>query len=63
MRVNRADLGPLKKLAEGGFGKVYRVPSTTTCRVTQSAIAYKEFTKEKAEQAQRPRTRSRSATC
>ena len=50
MRVNRASLGPLKELAEGGFGKVfhaeqYRLPGDA------SAIAYKEFTKKVAEQA------------
>ena len=50
MRVNRASLGPLKELAEGGYGKVYhaeqyRLPGDP------SAIAYKEFTKQVAEQA------------
>ena len=50
MRVDRASLGPLKELAEGGFGKVfhavqYHLPGDP------SAIAYKEFTKEVAEQA------------
>jgi hypothetical protein len=51
MRVSRASLGPLKELAEGGFGKVYhaerfRLPGDS------SAIAFKEFTTQVAEQAQ-----------
>jgi len=50
MRVNRASLGPLKELAEGGYGKVYhaeqfRLPHDS------SAIAFKEFTTQVAEQA------------
>jgi hypothetical protein len=50
MRVNRASLGPLKELAEGGYGKVYqaerfRLPGDS------SAIAFKEFTTQVAEQA------------
>jgi hypothetical protein len=50
MRVNRASLGPLKELAEGGYGKVYhaeqfRLPGDS------SPIAYKEFTAQVAEQA------------
>src|SRR5579863_5768440 len=50
MRVNRVGLGPLKELAEGAYGKVYhaehyRLPGDS------SAIAYKEFTKQKADQA------------
>lgn len=51
MRVNRADLGPLKELAEGGYGKVYhakqyRLPGDS------SEIAFKEFTTNVDEQAQ-----------
>jgi serine/threonine protein kinase len=51
MRVNRASLGSLKELAEGGYGKVYhaerfRLPGDS------SAIAFKEFTTQVAEQAQ-----------
>jgi serine/threonine protein kinase len=50
MPVNRAALGPLKELAEGGYGKVYeakqfRLPGDS------SAIAFKEFMTEVAEQA------------
>jgi hypothetical protein len=51
MRVNRAGLGPLKEIAEGGYGRVYhaeqyRLPGDP------SAIAYKEFfPKHAAEQA------------
>lgn len=50
MRVNRAALGPLKELAEGGFGKVhlakqYHLPGDP------SEIAFKEFTSQVAEQA------------
>ena len=50
MRVNRASLGPLKELAEGAFGKVYHarryhLPGDS------SAIAFKEFTKQVADQA------------
>lgn len=50
MGVDRASLGPLKELAEGGFGKVfhaeqYHLPGDP------SAIVYKEFTKKVAEQA------------
>ena len=50
MRVNRADLGPLKKIAEGAYGKVYyaeqyRLPGDP------SAIAYKEFKEQRTEQA------------
>jgi serine/threonine protein kinase len=50
MRVTRSTLGPLSFLAEGAFGKVYRVdrfrlPGDST------ALAFKEFTSEQAEQA------------
>jgi serine/threonine protein kinase len=51
MGINRASLGPLKEIAEGGYGKVYhaerfRLPGDS------SAIAFKEFTTQVAEQAQ-----------
>lgn len=50
MRVSKTQLGNLKPLSEGGFGKVYRVaayhlPSDPT------DLAYKEFTTDVAEQA------------
>lgn len=50
MRVNRAALGHLKELDEGNYGKVYHaehyhLPGDS------SAIAFKEFTKQVAEQA------------
>jgi hypothetical protein len=50
MRVKKTDLGTPKPLAEGGFGKVYRVPD---CHLPGDPedLAYKEFTKEKAQQA------------
>ena len=50
MRVDRASLGPLKELAEGGFGKVYHAVQYHLPG-DPSAIAYKQFTKEVAEQA------------
>jgi hypothetical protein len=50
MRVDRASLGPLKELAEGGFGKVYRA-SGYHLPGDSSAIAYKEFTIHVPEQA------------
>jgi hypothetical protein len=50
MQVKRADLGPLKELAEGGFGKVYRVLSYHLPGNPED-LAYKEFTKEQAQQA------------
>ena len=62
MRVRKTKLGQLTPLAEGGFGKVYRVGGIT-CPVTRHALAYKEFTADHdAEQAGRRRPRSRSAT-
>jgi hypothetical protein len=49
MRVNRAALGPLKELAEGAYGQVhdtgYHLPGDS------SAVVFKEFTKQVAEQA------------
>lgn len=50
MRVDRASLGPLKELAEGGFGKVYRVEQYHLPG-DASDLAYKEFTTQLAEQA------------
>jgi hypothetical protein len=50
MRVNRAGLGPLTELAEGAFGKVYRAEKYRLPG-NPSAIAYKEFTQQKTEQA------------
>ena len=49
MRVNRAGLGPLTELAEGAYGKVYRAEQYRLPG-DASAIAYKEFTKNEAEQ-------------
>ena len=50
MRIDRASLGPLKEIAGGGFGKVYRAEQYHLPR-DPSAIAYKEFTIQVAEQA------------
>src|SRR5580692_8249762 len=50
MRVNRAALGPLTELAEGGYGKVYRC-ERFRLPGDSSKIAYKEFTTEVPEQA------------
>lgn len=50
MRVKRADLGQPIELAEGGFGKVYRVPGYHLPG-DSSALVYKEFTKSHADQA------------
>jgi hypothetical protein len=51
MGVKKADLGALRELAEGGFGKVYRVPDYHLPGDPGIDLAYKEFTKEKAQQA------------
>lgn len=50
MRVKKTDLGTPKALAEGGFGKVYRVPDYHLPGDAED-LAYKEFTQEKAQQA------------
>lgn len=50
MRVGRASLGPLKELAEGGFGKVYHA-ERYHLPGDSSAIAFKEFTTQIPEQA------------
>lgn len=50
MRVNKTDLGRLVNLAEGGFGKVYRVPDYRLPDDLDD-LAYKEFTQERAQQA------------
>jgi len=57
MPVMKADLGPLTKISEGGFGIVYSVPHYRTPRDPTTPLAYKEFTKDVAEQA---RTAERS---
>ena len=55
MPVRKADLGPLTKISEGGFGVVYRVPQYRMPGDPTTPLAYKEFTKELAEQAQAAR--------
>lgn len=50
MRVRKADLGALEELAEGGFGKVFRVPDYHLPGDPE-VMAYKEFTKEQTQQA------------
>ncbi len=52
MPVRKTDLGPLTKISEGGFGVVYRVPQYRLPGDPATPLAYKEFTKEVAEQAQ-----------
>jgi serine/threonine protein kinase len=49
--VSRANLGQLKELAEGGFGKVYHALNFRLGN-DPSAIAFKEFTREVAAQAE-----------
>lgn len=51
MPVRKADLGPLTKISEGGYGVVYRVPSFRLPTAPTTPLAYKEFTKDEAEQA------------
>jgi hypothetical protein len=51
MRVNRADLGRLEEISEGGFGRVSRAPQYRLPGDPATAIAYKEFTTEVAAQA------------
>jgi hypothetical protein len=50
MQVNYASLGPLKEIAEGGYGKVYRA-ERFRLPGDSSAIAFKKFTTQVAEQA------------
>ena len=50
MKVRESDLGTLEFLAEGGFGQVFRVGGFTL-RGDQTALAYKRFTVDQAEQA------------
>ena len=50
MGVKRGDLGPLKELASGGFGKVYRVLNYHLPG-DPADLAYKEFTTDVAQQA------------
>jgi hypothetical protein len=57
MPVRKADLGPLTKISEGGFGVVYRVPQYRMPGDPMTPLAYKEFTKDVDEQA---RTAERS---
>jgi hypothetical protein len=57
MPVRKVDLGPLLKISEGGFGVVYRVPQYRMPSDPTTPLAYKEFTKDVAEQA---RTADRS---
>jgi hypothetical protein len=52
MPVRKSDLGSLTKISEGGFGVVYRVPSFRLPTAPATPLAYKEFTKDEAEQAQ-----------
>jgi len=52
MPVRKADLGPLTKISEGGYGIVYRVPSFRLPTAPATPLAYKEFTKDQAEQAE-----------
>ena len=54
MAVKKADLGHLDFLAEGGFGKVYRVASYRLPG-DSSPLAFKEFTSQQAEQAKSAR--------
>jgi serine/threonine protein kinase len=51
MPVRKADLGSLTKINEGGYGVVYRVPSFRLPAAPATPLAYKEFTKDEAEQA------------
>lgn len=52
MPVRKADLGPLTKINEGGFGVVYRIAQYRVPGDPTTPLAYKEFTKDVAEQAQ-----------
>lgn len=52
MLISKADLGPLAKISEGGFGIVYSVPQYRMPGDPGTPLAYKEFTKDIPEQAQ-----------
>ena len=51
MPVRKADLGPLTKISEGGFGVVYRIAQYRMPGDPTTPLAYKEFTKDVVEQA------------
>ncbi|MGH3149783.1 MAG: hypothetical protein ACRDOB_03510, partial [Streptosporangiaceae bacterium] len=51
MPVRKADLGPLTKIKEGGFGVVYRIAQYRMPGDPTTPLAYKEFTTDVAEQA------------
>jgi hypothetical protein len=55
MPVRKADLGPLTKIKKGGFGVVYSVPQYRMPGDPTTPLAYKEFTKDVAEQAETAR--------
>jgi hypothetical protein len=55
MPLRKADLGPLTKISEGGFGVVYRIPQYRMPGDPTTLLAYKEFTKDVAEQAEMTR--------
>lgn len=57
MRVRKTDLGQLTKISEGGYGVVYRIPHYRLPADPTTPLAYKEFSKDVAEQA---RTAERS---
>ena len=54
MKFRRTDLGPLEKIAAGGFGCVYKAPRFQL-KGDPSPMAYKEFTSHVAEQGARAR--------
>jgi hypothetical protein len=51
MPVRKADLGPLTRISEGGFGVVYRIAQYRMPGDPATPLAYKEFTKDVVEQA------------
>jgi hypothetical protein len=51
MPVRKADLEPLTLLAEGGFGRVYRVDDAFRLPGDPAPLVYKEYTKRRAVQA------------
>ena len=56
MPVRKADLGSLTKISEGGYGAVYRVPSSFRLPTAPATpLAYKEFTRDEAVQAEAAR--------